>query len=121
MDRLFEGEPQTLPPGPRSITALGQPEPPHEVTHAAGYEQFVQVATHYGTSARDLFDLWRFAHFIRAHAGALAAAPDLQHSAVVFAATPSSPSTRTSSGSTTSTDSSRKTPIPRCSPSTACR
>ncbi len=65
------------------ITPDAPPAPP-EVKHAEGYEPFLLLAAKFGTQPRDLFDLWRFAHFIRAHTAAFAADPDLQHAAVVF-------------------------------------
>lgn len=66
------------------MTADPQPEEPPEVRHAIGYEKLVRLAAEYGTAAHDLFDLWRFAHFVRTHAAAFAADRDLRHSAVVF-------------------------------------
>lgn len=86
MDSLFAGEPQPLPKqtGSTWFITADFPSKPPQVRHAEGYERFVQLAAEFGTPPRDLFDLWRFAHFVRAHAAAFEADPDLQHSAVVF-------------------------------------
>lgn len=86
VDPLFAGEPQPLPvrSGSTWHITVDAPTAPPEVRHAEGYEPFLLLAANFGTQPRDLFDLWRFAHFIRAHAAAFAADPDLQHAAVVF-------------------------------------
>lgn len=83
---LFEGEPQPLPPQQGSTwTVTFPPAPkPAPVRHAVGYAPFVSLAATFGTDVRDLFDLWRFAHFVRAHREALAADRDLLQSAVIF-------------------------------------
>lgn len=86
MDSFFASEPEPLPERRGStwlITANSPPKPP-EVTHAVGYDRFLKLASDFGTPARDLFDLWRFAHFVRAHAAAFRTDLNLQHSAVVF-------------------------------------
>lgn len=75
----------SAPTGTWTVTAddFRTVEPP-PVRHARGYEQFVAFAASYGTDARSLFDLWAFAHFIRAHRVAFTTDPDLERSAVVF-------------------------------------
>lgn len=87
---MFEGEPAPLPDwreptGRWVITAeeTGTAAPP-PIRHALGYDEFAAFAAQYGTSAESLFDLWAFAHFIRAHRERFEIDLNLTKSAVVF-------------------------------------
>jgi len=85
-DPLFPGPPRPLPPRSGStwtVTSEDPPKPP-PVRHATGYGAFVDLAEAFGTDPRALLDPWTFAHFVRAHAEALEADPELLQAAVVF-------------------------------------
>lgn len=86
MQPLFFGEPEPLPEhvGPTWTIRFGDPPPASPVRHAAGYEPFVAFAGLYGTDPHELFDLWTFAHFVRAHRDRFAEDAALLHAAVVF-------------------------------------
>lgn len=83
---LFPGEPEPLPERVGSTWAVRFDEgpPPAPVRHALGYAPFVHLAATYGTDPRSLFDIWAFAHFVRAHRDRLTDDAELLHSAVVF-------------------------------------
>lgn len=89
MDLLFKAEPGPLPEwrpptGSWAITAEDTGMVPPLVRHAMGYDTFVTFAARYGTAADTLFDLWAFAHFVRAHRESFLADRDLERSALVF-------------------------------------
>lgn len=85
MQSLFSGKPEPLPEhvGPSWTVGSGD-RPAAPIRHAAGYEPFVEFAAKFGTDARSLFDLWAFAHFLRAHSVRFDEDSDLRHAAVVF-------------------------------------
>ena len=86
MQMLFPGEPEPLPAhqGPTWTVSSGDPRKPPPVRHALGYAPFVAFAEQFGTDARALFDIWTFAHFVRAHRQRFDEDSDLLHAAVVF-------------------------------------